>query len=398
MTIGYNQGNPIPDCPHPALDLEILILTFAQSKRQQWLIVLSAILTALGVGGAGLVWWRRDLWPVRVVIPHPTLAHMRTPGFTRDSRSFVVGIRKVELVAWDVATGRPRQPRPDPIILEPVMAHDGRSFAGLVGLDPQNPDVVWADVASGEVRGRLPIRAGRVQHLAWSGDDQSIEAFILGEDSQVTVVTWNRESGVATRRPIHDWPHYLGFRAISPDGRLRVYSDQGSQAISFWDRDEDRPRGGLPRELTQQTDRAVNPVFSPDGRNLFVCRTDGQIECWDVEEARLIRTLAAPLGNQGPSELSLSPDGRILAVSGADRRPTRGIGRAWEQVQRWIGWKHSIRVELALIDSASGAILVRIPQAYAAIFAPDSRSVATLDGNETISIRDIPAQISPPAQ
>ena len=374
-----------------------MILTFARSKRRQWLIVLSAILTALGVGGAGLAWRRRDLWPVRVVIPHPTLAHMRTPGFTRDSRSFVLGIRKVELVAWDVATGQPRQTQPDPIILEPVVAHDGRSFTGLVGLDPQNPDVVWADVASGEVRGRLPIRAGRVQHLAWSDDDQSIEAFILGEDSQVTVVTWDRESGVATRRPIHDWPHSLGFRAISPDGRLRVYSDQGSQAISFWDLAEDRPRGGLPAELTRQTDRTVNPVFSPDGRNLFFCRTDGQIECWDVEESRLIRTLPSPIEDGEPLGLTLSPDGRILAVSGADRRPTSRIGQMWDQVQRWIApGRPSIRTEVTLIDSTSGQIIARSQGSYAATFAPNSRSVATFDHDETISIRDIPQTLSHP--
>ena len=389
----------MPDCPPFALDFEILVITFAQSKRRNWLIGLGLILVALGVGGVGLAWSIRDPWPARVVIPHPTLVNMWTPGFTLDGRSFVLGLRKVELVAWDVATGQPRRPQPDPIILEPVKAHDGRSFAGLVGLDPQNPDLVWADVASGEVQGRLPIRAGRVQHLAWSADDRSIEAFVVEEDNRVAVVTWDRESGIETRRQIHGWPNYIGIRDISPDGRLRVYSDQSSRVVSFWDLAEDRPRGGLPKDLTQQTDRKVNPVFSHDGRSLFVCRLDGQIQCWDVEEARLIRTLAAPLGDQTPLDLSLSPDGRILAVSGAKQRPTAWIGRVWEQVRRRItGSPRPIRVELALIDSASGAILVRIPQAYAAIFAPDSRSVATLDSNETISIRDIPAQIGPPAQ
>ena len=363
------------------------------------MIVLATILLASGIGGAGLAWSSRDPWPARVVIPHPTLVSMRTPGFTLDGRSFVLGIREVELVAWDVATGQPRTPQPDPIILEPVLAHDGRSFAGLVGLDPQNPDLVWADVASGEVRGRLPIRKGRVQHLAWSGDDRSIRALVLNEDRTVTEVIWNRELGTETRRPILGCPEYHGYRAIAPDGRLRVYGDPVSAVVACWDLAADRPRGGLPGISLPEVELNVNPVFGPEGRHLFVCRLNGRIDCWDVAEARLIRTLAAPISDQKPLDLAISPDGRTLAISSADRRPTSWIGRTWDDLRRWISPAGpTIGTGLTLIDSTSGQVIARSRGSYAAIFAPDSRSVATFHLDETISIREIPPRIDPPAQ
>jgi WD40 repeat protein len=110
--------------------------------------------------------------------------------------------------------------------------------------------------------------------------------------------------------------------AASADGKaLASAGDDG--AVQLWDPASDKP--GL--KLTGATDWLLAVAFSPDGKTVAAAGYDGRLRTWDVVTGKPQLDVIAqppPAANlPAPpasivSALAYSPDGKLIAVGGAD--------------------------------------------------------------------------------
>jgi len=122
-------------------------------------------------------------------------------------------------------------------------------------------------------------------------------------------------------RPPVSRPVALWDPRVSPDGNwLAVAPEDG--LIQIWDLAADRfltiqTDDGERRLQLQHADRMSEVDFAPDGRLLAtVTRDDAEVAVWELTTGRRV-SLEPPLP-QGVREAKFSPDGRFLAVNGAD--------------------------------------------------------------------------------
>jgi WD40 repeat protein len=163
--------------------------------------------------------------------------------------------------------------------------------------------------------------------------------------------------------------------AFAPDGKTVVFP--GVDGIfRLWDVETGKEIRQLPRNAAGGYGYTR---FSPDGRNVAVAGSDGVVRLYEVGSAREVRRFgdppAAPVAGQpvpvrpraGSALFSFSPDGRTLALAGADNTV-----RLWE-----------------LATGKERHKFAGHPGAVAAVaFSPDGRRVASASGDGTTMIWD----------
>jgi WD40 repeat protein len=112
--------------------------------------------------------------------------------------------------------------------------------------------------------------------------------------------------------------------------------------------------------------RADNHVFSPDGKTLVSQSSDKTVKVWDVETAKVLRTLQ---GNKAwVMAAAFSPDGKLFA--------TGGIVREMDKVTRG---------EVILWDARTGDLMHTLPDQTMPIstlsFSPDGKTLAIAGGS-----------------
>ena len=110
--------------------------------------------------------------------------------------------------------------------------------------------------------------------------------------------------------------------AAAADGKaLASAGDDG--AVQLWDPAADKP--GL--KLTGATDWLLAVAFGPDGKTVAAAGYDGHLRTWDVATGKPLLVVIAqppPAANMPAppvtvvSALACSPDGKLIAVGGAD--------------------------------------------------------------------------------
>ena len=110
--------------------------------------------------------------------------------------------------------------------------------------------------------------------------------------------------------------------AVSPDGSL-VATAGGEGGVRLYD----ARTGALVRTVGEAGDRGVS--FSPDGRTLSAAgfHMDKLVGVFEVTSGRRVRALAGHTEWEAYAA-ALSPDGKLLASAGADRRERRTGGMA----------------------------------------------------------------------
>jgi WD40 repeat protein len=228
-----------------------------------------------------------------------------------DDRTMLLGGRDGAVRFVDLETGRVRTAsgRHDGAIAHVAFSADGR-LAVTAGED--NRVIVW-DVKRATARETLEGHAGRISGLAISRDGATLYTAAL--DGKVLM--WDLSGARRLGRPFDIGPGSRGGRpidplprsAMRPDGRmLAVGHDDGTVALI-----DTRSLRTVSRFRAVPKGRPVGMAYSPDGRLLVVGGEHGYLGLFDPSRGKLVRALP---GHRGAVMTpSFSADGRLMATT-----------------------------------------------------------------------------------
>ena len=130
------------------------------------------------------------------------------------------------------------------------------------------------------------IRGDATQMISFMPDSQRV----IAVDEKGYVVTYDIVTGnkVASFRTLPDG-HIWGYTqtpkvSLSPDGTTLALASTSRLSIHLWDRESER----LLYKLPEQRGTIFGLDWSPDGRRLAICRSDGAIDIWNLAETERI--------------------------------------------------------------------------------------------------------------
>lgn len=371
-------------------------------KTRRRRVAVGLLLGLAGLVGLQVAWAWFDPWSPRRAIR----AGDGTSGWgiTHDGRCLIVSGRRAPdnaqvLRDFDLATGGPRDDRPDPLVPMRSYAPDGRSYVGLSTAGDRA--VVRVDAATGEVTARYLAEPLQPSWPTLEEGGRSVRAYLYSGVRIVEVATWDVATGVVARRPFAGPPGAgPGLQVVqaTPDRRTLLYLDDLRGGVQPWDGELDRPIGGPLRTSTTQVARLAGLEVTPDGRTLVVPRADGRAEIWDLPAGRLVRVVPVHSTKFASTGMALAADGRLLASGGHESSAPGGLGAAWARIR---DLSPALRAretrEVVVVDLATGRRLARFPGELDPLLAPDGRTLVTQAPDRSFLVRAVPALPPPPA-
>jgi WD40 repeat protein len=254
-------------------------------------------------------------------------------------------------------------------------AKDGTSLPGtflsgtdeFATVDRSGGIQIWSITKKPLVR-QLPAIAPRATRLAFSGDRSRV----------ATAHMPDRQSGVNTIRvrdgagkDLFAVPAGIGGISIlgfSPDGSSMVAGSYDAD-LRVWN----ARNGELVRLIDSLPVSMFAFSFSSDGKWLATAGADRSVYVWDTADWKLVRRIAdLP---EMISALAFSPDGRRLVTGGFSE----------------LTMAHPVTLILWDVATAKQLRVIRAPRRTAAVaFSPDGRQVASLHGQASIHLWQVP--------
>ena len=229
---------------------------------------------------------------------------MRALASVRTIGALPSGRRDGEFVVYDLATGQIQQRWQGPtgacgcLVFHP----DGRQFAAD-NLTLNNAIRFW-DADSGRLLGELPQR-GPVESIAWNRDGTRL-AVTLSQDPFIRL--WD----VPARKQVRllEGHKNFGIHSVFHTANDLLASSGWEGMLRLWNPKTGKELLSLPGYVGQR--------FSRDGDRIFLMRRSPQI--WEVADSREYRTFVSESipGKQEPYDLSVSPDGHMVAAGMKD--------------------------------------------------------------------------------
>jgi WD40 repeat protein len=228
-----------------------------------------------------------------------------------------------------------------------VFSPDGKRLA-TAGPGPAGfaSITVWK-TAGGKALAHFPLGNGNNYFLAFSPDGKTLAAFQRAGHIQTTLQLWDIASGksrILARFDSHAWASGIAF---APDGKTLASPGSGKDAY-IWD-----VKSGKRLKQFDRHDTVVTvAVFHPDGKHLATGSMDGTIRLWDLttgkerrrwngegyitgiafsangtvvgsgrhhHELRVWTVKDVVFAASRDGKIALSPDGKSIAIAGADK-------------------------------------------------------------------------------
>jgi WD40 repeat protein len=317
-------------------------------------------------------------------------------AITADGLTALSGSRDGKAILWDTATGRSLRVfkgEKGSEITSVAFSSDGRRV--LVGFE-DGKDARVFDARTGALLKTFRGHSAGVTSVAFSADGRRI---VTGS-RDFTAMLWDVASGKALR-VFKGHTSQVTSVAFSPDGRIVVSGEiLPDPTIKFWDAMD----GRVLATFRGHTSNIESISFSPDGAVVFSADADGLVKQWNVARRVLERSFKLP-GTE-INALAVSPNGKSLAVAGADLELLNALDG--DRIRRFGAETYSASsvafspdgtrfvaggsdAAISLYDARTGNLLRRFlghsGSINAVVFSPDGR-IASGSTDETVKIWD----------
>ena len=186
----------------------------------------------------------------------------------------------------------------------------------FVVFSPDQQDLILADLKHIK---RLRLNDRREIRDIKAEPDEFFITFALSPNAQILasselngpIKLWDLQEGKLIHTLTRDDKHTASAVAFSPDGQMLASGTQFDRTMQLWSVNH----GNLIR--TWEVNRVIRVVFSPDGQLLASGSVEGEVQLWNPQTGKKLRTLKGHAS--GVNALAFSPDGQTLASGSEDQ-------------------------------------------------------------------------------